>query len=128
MVIDASALVAILRLEPEREEFARAILRASVRLMSPVNWLEVAIRAERARIEDVEVLDAFVSAAEIEIVPVDQFQMRIAHIARRDFGKGRHPAKLNLGDCFAYALAKHSGEPLLYKGGDFARTDVIAAV
>lgn len=128
MVIDASALVAILRLEPERDEFARAILRAPVKLMSPVNWLEVAIRAERARIEDVEVLDAFVSAAEIEIVPVDQFQMRIAHIAWRDFGKGRHPAKLNLGDCFAYALAKHSGEPLLYKGGDFARTDVIAAV
>jgi ribonuclease VapC len=128
MVIDASALVAILRLEPERDEFARAILRAPVKLMSPVNWLEVAIRAERARIEDVEVLDAFVSAAEIEIVPVDQLQMRIAHIAWRDFGKGRHPAKLNLGDCFAYALAKHSGEPLLYKGGDFARTDVIAAV
>jgi ribonuclease VapC len=128
MVIDASALVAILRLEPEREEFSRAILRAPVRLMSPVNWLEVAIRAERARIEDVEVLDTFVAASEIEIVPVDQFQMRVAHIAWRDFGKGRHPAQLNLGDCFAYALSKHTGEPLLYKGRDFSRTDIRSAL
>ena len=124
MVIDASALVAILRLEPEGADFARAITRDPVRLMSPVNWFEAAIRAERARQEDVAVLDTFVAAAEIQIVPIDQFQMRLAHIAWRDFGKGRHPAKLNLGDCFAYALAKQTGEPLLFKGGDFPRTDV----
>jgi ribonuclease VapC len=128
MVIDASALVAILKLEPEREQFARLILQASVRLMSPVNWLEAAIRAERAGPEDVAALDMFVGAAKIVIAPVDQFQMRIAQIAWRDFGKGHHPAKLNLGDCFAYALAKHTGEPLLYKGGDFGRTDIISAI
>jgi ribonuclease VapC len=122
MVIDASALIAILKLEPEGEQFARAILRTSKRLMSPVNWLEAAIRAERAG--DMKALDDFVAAAEIVFVPVDQFQMRIAHIAWRDFGKGHHPAKLNLGDCFAYALAKATGEPLLYKGADFKRTDI----
>jgi len=128
MVIDASALVAILRLEPEHEKFVRLILRAPTRRMSPVNWLEAAIRAQRASIESMAALDAFVAGAKIEIVPVDQFQMRIAHMAWQDFGKGHHPARLNLGDCFAYALAKQMGEPLLYKGGDFERTDVARAV
>jgi ribonuclease VapC len=128
MVIDASALVAILKLEPEREQFARAILQADICRMSPVNWMEAAIRAERAGPSDVVALDMFVDAAKITITPVDRFQMRIAQIAWRDFGKGHHPAKLNLGDCFAYALAKQTGEPLLYKGGDFARTDIVAAL
>jgi ribonuclease VapC len=128
MVIDASALLAILKLEPEREQFSRAILRASTRLMSPVNWLEAAIRAERASAEDKKTLDAFVAASEIAFVSVDQHQMHIAHAAWRDFGKGRHPAALNLGDCFAYALSKASGEPLLYKGNDFARTDIVSAL
>lgn len=73
-------------------------------------------------------LDAWVAAAEIIFVPVDQFQMRLALVAWRDFGKGHHPAALNLGDCFAYALAKSSGEPLLYKGNDFARTDIVSAL
>ena len=128
MVIDASALVAILRLEPEREVFSRVIARAPVRRMSPVNWLEAAIRAEHAGPHSVAALDTYVAAADISITPVDQFQMRIAHIAWRDFGKGHHPARLNLGDCFAYALAKQTGEPLLFKGGDFGRTDIISAV
>ena len=96
--------------------------------MSPVNWLEAAIRAERAGPDDVNALNAFVDAAQIDIVPVDRLRMRVAHIAWRDFGKGHHPAKLNLGDCFAYALAKSLNEPLLYKGGDFARTDIAAAI
>ncbi len=128
MVIDASALLAILKLEPEREQFARAILQASTRLMSPVNWLEAAIRAELARSEDMRALDDFVTAAGIVFVPVDQFQMRTAHLAWRDFGKGRHLAALNLGDCFAYALAKASGEQLLYKGNDFTQTDIVSAL
>ena len=128
MVIDASALLAILKLEPEREQFSRAILRASKRLMSPVNWLECAIRIERVRSEDMRALEALVAASGIVIVPVDQFQMRTAHTAYRDFGKGRHPAALNLGDCFAYALAKATGEPLLYKGADFPRTDIVSAL
>ncbi len=95
-----------------------------MKLISPVNWLEAAIRAEHAGPADIAALDAFVVAAEIDIVPVDQFQMRIAHMAWRDFGKGHHPASLNLGDCFAYALAKQTGQPLLFKGRDFGRTDV----
>jgi ribonuclease VapC len=128
VVVDASALVAILRLEPERDIFTKLILRAPVRLMSPVNWLEASIRAGRAGSRDMEALEAFVSASEIEIVPVDHFQMRVAHMAWRDFGKGRHPARLNLGDCSAYALAKQSGQPLLYKGNDFSRTDIKSAL
>jgi ribonuclease VapC len=128
MVIDASAVIAILKLEPERERFSRAIIRASTKLMSPVNWLECAIRVERAGSEDLRALDDFVAASAIVIVPIDQFQMRTAHIAYRDFGKGRHPAALYLGDCFAYALSKATGEPLLYKGADFARTDIVSAL
>jgi ribonuclease VapC len=96
--------------------------------MSPVNWLECAIRIERARPEDLRALDDLITVSEIAIVPVDQFQMRTAHIAYRDFGKGRHPAALNLGDCFAYALSKATGEPLLFKGNDFARTDIVSAL
>lgn len=128
MVIDASAVLAILKLEPECDQFSRAILRASTRIMSPVNWMECAIRIERARSEDMRALDDFVAASQIVIVPVDQIQTRIAHIAYRDFGKGRHPAALNLGDCFAYALSKATGEPLLYKGADFKRTDIVSAL
>jgi len=128
MVIDASALIAILKLEPEAEQFARLILEAGTRLMSPVNWLEAAIRAERASARDMAALEELFAASQITIVPVDQFQMRVAHTAWRDFGKSRHPAKLNLGDCFAYALAKQTGEPLLYKGGDFNRTDILSAI
>jgi len=127
MVIDASALVAILRLEPEREEFARRIARAPSKRMSPVNWLEAAMRAERAGAADMAALETFVSAAGIAITPIDESQMRLAHRAWQVFGKGRHPAALNLGDCFAYALAKQTGEPLLYKGNDFDRTDVLRA-
>lgn len=125
MVIDASAIIAILKLEPEAAQFSRAIIRDSTRLMSPVNWLECAIRIERANPEDMRALDDYITASEIKIIPVDQFQMRTAHFAYRDFGKGRHPAALNLGDCFAYALSKATGEPLLYKGADFKRTDIV---
>jgi ribonuclease VapC len=128
MVIDASALVAILKLEPERELFSRLIYRASVRRISPVNWFEAAVQAERAGAESVAAFRDYIAAAEIVVTPVDQTQMRMAHLAWRDFGKGRHPARLNMGDCFAYALAKQSGEPLLFKGGDFDKTDIVAAV
>jgi ribonuclease VapC len=96
--------------------------------MSPVNWLEAAISASRAGPDDMAALDAFVEAARMDIVAVDRRQMRLAHDAWRDYGKGRHPARLDLGDCFAYALAKSLSEPLLCKGGDFARTDVAAAI
>ena len=128
MVIDASALVAILKMEPERELFTRLIVRAAVRRISPVNWLEAAIQAERASPESLAALDAYVSSAEIGVTSIDAFQMRIAHNAWRKFGKGKHPARLNLGDCFAYALAKQTGEALLFKGRDFGLTDIKTAL
>lgn len=129
MVIDASALVAILTGEPEEQVFDRAIVRAEMRFLSPVNWLETAMvlagRSPGAR----DALDAYINRLPIDIVAVDIQQMRLADQAWRTYGKGRqHPAQLNLGDCFAYALAKQLGEPLLFKGGDFSKTDVIVAV
>src|SRR5262249_25869572 len=128
MIIDASAIVAILRGEPEDKLFADAISDDPVRQMSPVNWFEAAIAAEKYGDADFAALEKFAARVGLVIVPVTQEHMRLAYKAWLRFGKGRDKAKLNLGDCFAYALAKHSGEPLLYKGGDFTKTDVIAAV
>jgi ribonuclease VapC len=128
MVVDASALIAILRAEPEDALFAGLLYDATVRIMSPVNWFEAAMNTEKRSMSDFTALEKLAAHLDLKIVPVDEVQMRLAHEAWRRFGKGRHPAKLNLGDCFAYALAKRSGEPLLYKGGDFAHTDVTAAV
>jgi ribonuclease VapC len=128
MVIDASAIIAILRAEPEEEAFKAAIADAAARYISPVNWLEVAMNTESAGSEDVATFKRLAEFVRLTVVPVDEEQMRTAHSAWRKFGKGRHPARLNLGDCFAYALAKAVNEPLLYKGGDFARTDVKSAL
>jgi ribonuclease VapC len=126
MVIDASALVAILRSEVEQSTFTRALSRAPVKRISPVNWHETAIATEKTG--DFGFLEAIMARYGIVITPIDEKQARLAHQAWLKFGKGRHPARLNLGDCFAYALAKMTGEPLLFKGGDFARTDITAAV
>jgi len=128
MVVDASAMIAILRGEPEEESFKRVLALATVRYMSPINWWEVAINAEKAGRSDMSAFDKFCKRLDLKIVPVDEGLMRLAHQSWRRYGKGQHPARLNLGDCFAYALAKSLNEPLLYKGGDFARTDVAAAV
>jgi ribonuclease VapC len=128
MVVDASAIVAILRAEPEEEIFKAAIADADDRYMSPVNWLEVAMNTESAGSEDAAAFKRLAKFVDLAIVPVDEAQMRLAHSAWRKFGKGRHPARLNLGDCFAYALAKSLNEPLLYKGGDFSRTDIKSAL
>jgi ribonuclease VapC len=129
MVIDASALVVVLTGEPEERIFDRAIVRAPTRLLSPVNWLETAMVLAGRSLAARDALDAYVNRIPIEIVPIDVAQMRIADQAWRIYGKGRqHPAQLNLGDCFAYALAKQLGEPLLFKGDDFSKTDVLIAV
>jgi ribonuclease VapC len=125
MVIDTSALLAILQDEPERRAYNEAIEAAERRSMSAATFVVTSFVIEaRHGAEGLRDLDALVAAAEIERVPVDAEQAQIARVAFSRFGRGRHPAGLNYGDCFAYALAKALAEPLLYKGGDFAQTDV----
>lgn len=127
MVIDASAIVAILEGEPEAGAFADAIERADVRLLSPINLLEAHMAARRRGDAGAARFNAFLSDSHIVVAAVDEIQASAARSAFDRFGKGRHQAGLNLGDCFAYALSKASGEPLLFKGDDFAKTDVMVA-
>ncbi len=126
MIVDTSALIAILRDEPEAAFCAMAIERASLRRISAANFLEAAVVIDGSRDPVASRrFDELVKAAGLTIEPVTEAQARIARDAYRDFGKGSgHPARLNFGDCFAYALAKDTGEPLLFKGGDFTHTDV----
>ena len=129
MVIDTSALLAILYDEPDARRYADAIAAADRRLISAATLLESAIVVDnQAGPAAGRQLDALVERARITVVPVDEEHVRIARQAYLDFGKGNHPAGLNFGDCFAYALSQAAGEPLLYKGEDFARTDVAAAL
>jgi ribonuclease VapC len=128
MVVDASALLAILKGEREEKLFTGILASSSLNRISPVNWFETSVQAEKAGREDWLAFEGIVVRARIIITPIEEEQARLAQQAWRRFGKGRHPARLNLGDCFAYALAKMTGEPLLFKGADFARTDVLAAV
>ncbi len=122
MVLDTSALLAILFDEPERRTFAEAIEAAEARLLSAASFVETSMILEsRHGAEGVRSLDRLLAAAQIEMVPVDEAQAHAAREAFRRFGKGRHPAGLNFGDCFSYALAKCRAEPLLFKGEDFAR-------
>ena len=128
MVIDTSALVAILQDEPERSPFNRAIEAADRRLMSAASFVEVSMIIEsRFGSDGIRDLDLFVAKANIELVPLDAEQALIARTAFRDYGKRRHRAGLNFGDCFSYALAKTLDEPLLFKGADFSSTDVVPA-
>jgi ribonuclease VapC len=125
MTLDTSAILAILQDEPEREEFLSRIGTAERRQVSAVSVLEAAMVLEGRRGEDAgSDLDLFLNRAAIEIVPFDSEQLNIARSAFRRFGKGRHRAGLNFGDCAAYALARWSDEPLLFKGEDFSATDV----
>lgn len=125
MVIDTSALLAIFMGEPERKRFLALITGAERRLISAANALEAGIVLEAKRGEAAgREFDLFLQRAQIEVVAVDFEQVEMARLAWRRYGKGRHPAALNFGDCFAYALAKISGEPLLAKGDDFSQTDL----
>jgi len=129
VIIDTSALIAILRNEPDADVHARGIADAQIRRISAVNFVESAVVIDASR-DPIALrrFDDFIKEATISVEPVTAEQAQIARAAYRDFGRGSgHPAKLNFGDCFAYALAKSSGEPLLFKGGDFARTDIISA-
>lgn len=126
MIIDSSAVVAILQLESDAPELAAAIAQSDCR-MSVVGYVETAIVLDSHRNPVLSRrLDDFVREAAVVLEPVTVEQGRLAREAYRDFGKGRHSAGLNFGDCFAYALAKDRGEPLLFKGDDFKRTDVEA--
>ena len=129
MILDTSALVAILTDEWEAPLFEELIESDPVRLLSAASLLETSIVVE-ARFGPAggRELDLLLHAAQIEVVAVDREQAERARRAWRRFGKGNHPAGLNYGDCFAYALAELAGEPLLYKGDDFARTDARPAL
>jgi ribonuclease VapC len=129
MIIDSSAMLAIFMQEPDGRRYLRAIVDADQRRMSVSNWLEATIVVERrGSAIAANGLDEFMQNARIDLMPVSVYQAMIARRAWRMFGRGNHPAKLNYGDCFAYALAKETGEPLLFKGADFAQTDVEPAL
>jgi len=128
VILDSSAILAVLRAEPEALKFSRAIASAARRLVSAASYLEAAIVIDSSRSAiSSRRFDDFFRAAGVAVEPVTPRQAEIARHAYRDFGKGRHKAGLNFGDCFAYALAKEMDEPLLFKGTDFARTDVAVA-
>lgn len=125
MVFDTSALLALLLDEPEAEAFRTAVEDDTTRLVSAATLLETALLIEARKGEPGgRELDLLVHKAEVEVVPVEAEHVSEARRAYRRFGKGRHAAGLNFGDLFAYALARTSGEPLLFKGDDFTKTDI----
>jgi len=130
VIVDTSVLIAILLDEPERLVFANALGDAESRRMSAATLLETAIVIDGNRDAILSrKLDQLLARMAIAIEPVTEAQVHIARAAYRDFGKGSgHPAQLNFGDCFSYALAKDKSEPLLFKGTDFGKTDVKVAV
>ncbi|MGH6914873.1 MAG: type II toxin-antitoxin system VapC family toxin, partial [Geminicoccales bacterium] len=128
MVLDTSAIVAVLLDEPERPAFTRWIEEDPRRLVSAASRVEATFVIESRKGEPGrERLERFFRLTGAEVVAVTPEQVEIACAAFRRYGKGRHPAGLNLGDVFAYALAKVTGEPLLFKGDDFAKTDIVSA-
>lgn len=128
MIIDTSALVSILDQEAEAERLARAIAAASERMLSAANLVETGIVMQVRRGDEADRdLDLLLAKLKIDIIPVSGKQANLARKAFQHYGRGRHPAKLNFGDCFAYALAKDSSAPLLFKGNDFSQTDIMIA-
>ena len=129
MVVDTSAIVAVVLGEPDAERYVEMLSGPAVRVLSAANAVEAGIVVEsRQGAEAARDLALVLEAAQITTEPVDAEQVRVAVDAWRRFGKGRHPAGLNLGDCFAYALARVRGEALLFKGDDFPQTDVAAVL
>jgi ribonuclease VapC len=130
MIVDASAVLAILLEEDDGDAMEDMLLAPrSWHAMSPVNYLEAAVRLDSLKEASKGAeLDPLLMEFGIDIVPATPEQAYMARQAYQKFGKGNHPAKLNLGDCFAYALSKARNEPLLFKGDDFRKTDVEAAL
>jgi ribonuclease VapC len=129
MVVDSSALVAIIRNEPDRDLLMDRLAEAPAPLIGAVTWMETRmVVLSRSGDQGLTALRNVMAAARFQVMPVTPELANMAFLAFRSFGKGRHSAELNFGDCFAYALAKDLNMPLLFKGRDFARTDVISAV
>jgi ribonuclease VapC len=129
MILDTSALVAVLYREPEADRYIQIIHDAGHCLISAANFLELSMVVETQQgAEGLRECDMFLRRADIVIEPVSVDHAYLARQAFHDFGKGRHPAGLNFGDCFSYALAKATREPLLFKGEDFKKTDIVAAI
>ncbi len=129
MIVDASALLAVVLDEPDADAFSRAIAdELEDLLISPINFLEAAIRSDKLGEQTSQAFDEIIRVSGIKVYSPTLHQTRLARAAYQRYGKGNHPAKLNLGDCFAYALAKARSEPLLFKGDDFKLTDVEAAL
>ena len=129
MIVDASALLAIVLGETDRQRFYISLGRSENSAISAVNYVEAGIRADRDKDSGRgELLDEVMQSFGVRIAAVTPEQAIMAREAYQRYGKGYHPAKLNLGDCFAYALAKARREPLLFKGGDFSKTDIEAAL
>lgn len=126
MIVDTSVIVAILRGEPEARAFEQVLARAPIARISAATYVELGVVVDGAR-DPVQssALDAVLGAARVRVEPLTEVQARIARAAYQRFGRGSgHPARLNMGDCFAYALARDLAEPLLFKGADFAQTDI----
>lgn len=130
VIVDASVVLAMLLKESDEAKYADFISEVPVELvMSPVNYLEVSLRIDRGQTPELsDAFDPLLRQLGISIVPINERQARLAREAYQRYGKGNHEAKLNLGDCFAYALAKARSEPLLFKGDDFRLTDIEAAI
>lgn len=128
VVVDSSVVVAVFKREPDASDLIERLSRFQRRLISAANYLEAAIVCESWGKPAFQEFDAAVTTLRLEIIPATRPQMEIARNAHRHFGKGRgKPGVLNFGDCFAYALARENNVPLLFKGGDFALTDIAAA-
>ncbi len=129
MIVDSSAILAIMLQEPDSDAYLDAVMTAPVRRMSVANWLEATMVVDgRGTDNAIARFEEFMDGARIELVPVSLGQATIARRAWRVYGRGNHRARLNYGDCFAYALAKETGEPLLFKGDDFSQTDIESAL
>ena len=129
MIVDSSALVAIIFDEPESEVLFDRLMSGVPRI-SAATFFESGMVIDRKAEDDFPALafDRLATMTRLDVVPVTREHAALARVAYRRFGKGNHPASLNFGDCFAYALAKQSGEPLLFKGDDFSRTDIVSAL
>lgn len=129
MIVDTSVVICLLREEPDHHRFVQALAASDGEIaMSAANYLETAIVVDANDSPALsERFDAVLDFWRIAVIPVTPNHASLARLAYRQYGKGRHPAALNLGDCFAYALARETGRPLLFKGEDFARTDVTPA-
>lgn len=125
MVIDSSAIIAIMQDEPERQMYIEVISSVNYRNLSGVSFVETSlVLVSRYGAKAMQEIDDFIGKAQIRIRSVDENQALIARIALLEFGKGRHPARFNFGDCFAYALAKGLDQPLSFKGENFSKTDI----